>query len=45
MHIILKYSTQEWHKNNPNDFNINNSLESKTFIMKMLLNKWKMMPK
>eukprot|EP01084_Bolivina_argentea_P302569 522293_1 len=38
---IKIYSTQQWHQKHENDFNINCSLESKTFIMKMLLNKWK----
>ncbi len=38
---IKIYSTQQWHQKHPNDFNINRSLESETFIMKMLLNKRK----
>merc|ERR1712244_214163 len=35
------YSTQQWAQKHPNDFNANNSLQGKSFLMKMLLKKWK----
>ena len=35
------YSTQEYHSKHPNHFDINNSLQSKKFIMQSLLKKWK----
>ena len=35
------YSTQKWIAEHPNDFNLSNSLEAKSFLIRMLLKKWK----
>merc|ERR1719361_3060900 len=35
------YSTQKWIADHPNDFNLSNSLEAKSFLIQMLLKQWK----